>query len=364
MSLKNKFLAQWKSIESDDYFYYSKEYIDALPEADRQALMITGMGQAYGMAFLLRKIESIDMFLSQDSILSLVVGKVRKVLPGFLKFAVLEVGPSMLSGKFMLLVGKRMKVDHDQVVEDTIQESLKLLKKSRSELLVFRDFNEKSEVFDKAGFRKIPLLDEAILNIKWDTFDQYLGAMKSHYRSMIKKDMAKLKDIKIVHVSSFKKHVVEMFSLWEQTRQRADEYRRDENIDHDYFRRLSDLSQSSANLFFKGNKLVGFNVLVGGKDSLYPLWLGADYEIRDRHALIFNIYYETIRLAISQGKKIVYFGDTTYDLKMRIGCELRPQFAYLYSRIPFLSYCLEKSSKYLVPEQQVKQRNIWITESK
>ena len=360
MILDSEILSKISSIKDDDFFYYSPDYLTTLPESAPHIFVVERLNSIYGLAIFTKKVESIDLFQDPNSLLSQFTSTIRKLWPNFLNLSTIECGPSMVSGSFMLFnKGIEPHLKNTYVTLEVIRKSLDIMTKEKADLVVFRDFQEDSPIFASFGFRKIPLLDEAILEVKWDTFDHYLASIKSHYRSMIKKDIKKLGDLRVEHTTSFSEHAKDMFALWTQTQSRSSEYQSNENISHGYFYRLSTMTKSSANLVFKGEKLVGFNVLVRGGNSLYPLWVGIDYKLRNQYALLFNLYYQTIKVAISENMKIIHFGDTTYDLKLRIGCYLKPQFAYCYSRIPFFTHLLEKVSKYLVPEQVTKKRNIW-----
>lgn len=348
----------WDALADGDHPYHNRGYVGGLPSPTTQIVLYQN-DIPRGVAIFHQSITNLDLFMPGISLTAIGIAKVRKYYPNFLKLSILECGPALVSGKSLLLKKDLLAHEETYLTAKAILASFALRQKAKSVLIVFRDFTEDVPIFSCYGFQKIPLLDEAVLEIKWDTFKQYTDALKSHYRSMVKKDIKRLQGIRVEHTKSFGSLTPEIFALWLQTNRRASEYNRDENIDESYFKRLADLEEISANLFFQEDKLVAFNVMLAGESTLYPLWVGVDYSLRDAHSLLFNVYYKTIEVAIAGKKQKVYFGDTTYDLKMRIGCKLVPQYGYVYSTIPFVAKILAKFSKFLIPEQKIKERNVW-----
>ena len=352
----------WDELSDADHPYQNREYVEILPQPSQQ-FVLHADGPS-GIASFHTTYTNLDLLVPKNSIASNLIARIRKVYHGFFHSKLLECGPALVSGKSLLTKQGLSAAEEYRVTADAIEKALALQKEVKADLVLFRDFTEDAPIFQTHGFRKVQFIDLAVLEIKWDTFTAYTSALKSRYRSMVKKHREKLDSLRVEYTKSFHQHTPEMFELWQRTNARAEEYSRDDRIDEPYFNRLAKLEVSTANLFFKGDTLIAFNVMLEGASDLYPLWLGIDYLERDNHALLFNIYYKTIEAGIKGKKAKVYFGETTYHLKMRLGCTLIPQHGYIYSRIPFAARFLEKLSKFLIPEQKIKSKNVWKVEGK
>ena len=355
-SIKEIDSAVWQKA-ARDYPLLSRDYLLATEIPD-QTLYVLGMernGDCRGCAVLYLQMTDLMLFTPPDSFLGKTVNFIRDFIwPGFLKITVLECGPQSAIGPGVVGVyDLRFMRQFLGLLED-------LRINAGASIAVIRDFKTASFIPDveAAGFMAAPLLGEAELLIRWDTFEEYLGSLKSHYRRQVTSDIKKLELAKIEKetTTDFAHYAPDMLRLWRETSSRAKEYRREE-LDEAFFKGLS--GHAVATTFWKGKDMVAFAVSILGPQSLHPIWMGADYAVNSECPLIFGIYYEMIDLAIRLNKTCLLFGDTTYGPKLRLGAELVPLKMYLKTHYPPVTWLLARLAAKLIPGQEVTKRDVF-----
>lgn len=219
-----------------------------------------------------------------------------------------------------------------------------LARKLKSGVVLLRDFEagdtEAHEGFTALGYKAVPNLPEARLELHWSSFDDYLNSMRSQYRCKLLAQRRKFREVggTLEVVGHFAGYSVELASMWRNAYERAKEYRREillpaffENMD----RQLGD--RSLVILAKLENRPIGFLLVLLDEDVLTALFSGLDYSCHRDTGAYFNLFYKAVEIAILKGMKAVHFGITTLAPKLDMGAKAVPLRMYMKHLNPLLN---------------------------
>ena len=153
------------------------------------------------------------------------------------------------------------------------------------------------------------------LKIKWNSFDAYLDALRSHYRYKYRKVLKKCGELYIKEIDSMNFNE-KLYRLYENVFEK------------------SDLKINKAELaFFQSNlskiitintssECIGFvQLIANGKELVFSL-IGLDYSYTKRYNLYVRLMLEIIKYGIDNGYEKIDLGQTTYDAKGKLGSDI------------------------------------------
>lgn len=251
----------------------------------------------------------------------------RKAIPSLFKFHMLECGsPINLHSPPFISVDKALR-------KSIITELNKLLTEIAREegylVIVLRDFEApewdlKDHVIE-SDFHWVPALPNSYLDITWKTMDDYLHAMRSHYRYHL------LKHLRVQRAAGLRYELRDDFAdmadiLYDQYMliyQRADECQR-EIINPIFYREISRRMgpRSKVLLFFREDTVIGHALLVLDGSLLRAIYYGRADTIKDGfyHVML----YATVEAAILIGATKIELALTNYESKLALGAYLSP----------------------------------------
>jgi predicted N-acyltransferase len=211
----------------------------------------------------------------------------------------------------------------------------------RARIIILRDFHlqdaELTASLPTLRFIHVPNLDDTVIPIRWRSFDDYLSALKSHYRKQIMRQEAALTraGVSRQRTSQWAEHAQCMAKLFANVARR---YPGGSLIGADYFAATSGClgHELETTLFFQEGELVAFIMYYVGEESLFASYLGVDETMNREAALTFNAYNEVVKVAIERGVDHLWFGRTAYNAKLRMGAERRALSIYLQTRPGFI----------------------------
>lgn len=211
----------------------------------------------------------------------------------------------------------------------------------RARIVLLRDFHPQDAALTVSlpalRFVQLANLDDTVIPIRWRSFEEYLSALKSHYRKQIQRQEAALTRAGISRrrTHQWAEHAPRMAELFANVARR---YPGGGLIGADYFAATSGCLEREleTTLFFQGDELVAFIMYYVGETSVFSSYLGVDAALNNEAALTFNAYNEVVRVAIERGVDHLWFGRTAYDAKLRMGAERRALSVYLQTRPGFI----------------------------
>jgi len=269
---------------------------------------------------------SIDKNLSQQARHIL-----KKWHPDFLNFSMIECGLFAMNGDGLVVTDNDM---HESVIKETVNVMQKIADERNLDLLVMRDvplerFDLYNDILEKKGFFPVSGFANAVLDIKWDSLDDFLDALNSKDRYKLK---AALKieekyNIRIEITNEYEKLSPQMARLWKNVNSAATEYSR-EQLDEKFFRCAAQLTgkRSEVVAFYSEDRLVAFMWNLVGEEDYHMADWGVDYEFPQYKEANFYRVASLLSLerAMALGKKRMQLGITNYIPKKLLSAKMQP----------------------------------------
>lgn len=175
------------------------------------------------------------------------------------------------------------------------------------------------------GYFCAPGITDTRLDIRWDSFDDYLaGALRAKPRHFLKKCYRKAEKASVSFevAKSPARHQQAIFSLIKNV---ADRNRSEPLYAADFLtavERHLEPEDIVVILAWVGDRLAGCTINYRDKDRLVMKTLGLDYELAQPLNIYRLIIAEGVRAAIQIGVKTVHAGFSQYDIKRRLGFQL------------------------------------------
>jgi hypothetical protein len=192
---------------------------------------------------------------------------------------------------------------------------------------------EYASELEQLGFFPVDPGPGTRLEIRWASFEEYMTAMRTKYRHQLKKDLKAGEGLEFSLLESFADLAPQATPLYlnvvahaTATLQVADEK---------FFAAVSDFDQSNLLVARQRDtgQLVGVNLLLFGDTCMHNIYIGFDYEQNKKYRIYFNLFEESLRLAIERRCRVAYFGQTSYDFKARMGAIPFALTAYMKHRV-------------------------------
>jgi hypothetical protein len=183
------------------------------------------------------------------------------------------------------------------------------------------------------------MLPTAVVDLPYDSFDAYLGAMRAQYRRRAQQTLKRSAHLEVQHLKDFSHLADELARLWRSIYERATEIRR-EILTPEYFRAMSPIPGSSVLLTCRPDgSIASFALLVDDGPWLSFLQCGFEQQSR-REVAYFRLLYEIVRFAIEAGYEQVDLGITTLQPKFDVGAVPITLYAWLKHRNPVIQKLL------------------------
>jgi hypothetical protein len=191
------------------------------------------------------------------------------------------------------------------------------------------------------GFAQGHYLPVCIIDLKWDTFEEYMDSLRSGYRYRYKKALKKGAKIEYEILADNNNFTQEMYTLYEQVFNHA-EYSL-EKLSLEFFK--NDISKIICMKI--DGKSEAMIQIIENKDTLIFEFGGFNYKMATQYDLYHNMLLYMMKYAIDNGFKRVHYGQTAYDAKMKLGCNLYEKFFLLSHNNKFINYLIHKFTGFL-----------------
>jgi len=224
------------------------------------------------------------------------------------------------------------------IFRELVRKILNEAESDGAKFIILRDFldidflEEYDSVASNLGFRRTELFNDAILEIRWQSFEDYLKALRYGYRKDIRYDLRKVYRsgyrLEIFRGGEIMPYLTDLHRLWTQVYLRHPE--RDQLfLPLSYFRKIATLPECVVLLMFYKNKLAGFDLLIERGSLLEVSFCGQDYEITGKEPVDRALTHEIVRYAIQNKFRLVDFGISNEAIKARVGCALQRLYGYI-----------------------------------
>ena len=208
--------------------------------------------------------------------------------------------------------------------------NLRLLRKAA--IVAYKDFPESLPL---KQFSVEPGLPVASLEIKGD----YWSGLKQHVRSDFRRRLRKAAALRIEEHDGFPEELGDrLYELYLNVHRRGEFSF--ETLNRKYFELVGPFSKFV--LYWEGDALIGFCLLMCKDKRMHYKYLGMDYERGRPHGLYFIMSLSHIEMCLRDGYTTYQTGCTTYEFKQRLGSKLQPVFLYFRHRNPIVNWVIGK----------------------
>jgi predicted N-acyltransferase len=216
----------------------------------------------------------------------------------------------------------------------------------------FRDeaIAEFASELERVGFFPVHPSPGTQVQIRWDTFDDYVNAMRAKYRNELKKDLKAGEGLEFALLDSFADVASQATPLYLNVVARAAVPL--QVASEPFFAAVSEFEQAAllvARVRATG-QLVGINLLLFGDTVMQDIYIGLDYAENQKHRVYFNLLHQALRCAIDRKCRLAYVGQTAYEFKARLGANSFPVTAYMKHRLGFVHKMLRANTERMFPK--------------
>ena len=277
----------------------------------------------------------LDIANIQTPLLARIVGAVRKLVPRLLMLRIYEVG-SAAAGIDPLAL-RHPDLDPLEAADSLLEAARREGDRKGANLSIVQDLADQGSPTARAlrrrGFRPVPLPPTLVAELPFDSFDEYLDAMRSQYRRRARKVLDESSHLRVEQLREFADLAPELARLWKLVYDRATEMRR-EVLPERFFREASEVEQTRLLLLRREDDSIAcFALLLDDSPWLHFLYTGFEEDAGREEGAYFRLLYEIARIAIEEEDfERVNFGITTEAPKMDAGARPVPLTAWLRHR--------------------------------
>lgn len=321
----------WDEIAAGESLVYSREFWETLENSNindfryHYLLFLDEGEKPLGIAGVYSITTDIAIFAPPA--LRRSISRLRRFFPNFLKFSILECGTPVTPANSPFVF---ISDAHPPSLFTALDKALQAIAQRDGQfLIVMRDFESEAwrhQANLKAlGYSWLNGLPNTYLDISWTTPDDYIAAMRSHYRRKLLRYLSQSqeKNYRYEMRNNFAELAEILQQQWSVVHEQADEYQR-EVLTPAFYRELSERlgENSKVLLFYREERLIGHMLLMQDPKLLRFMFFGRHQAGQD--GLWIYAGYALIETAIRLGIPRVEFGLTTYDLKQELGATISP----------------------------------------
>ena len=234
-----------------------------------------------------------------------------------------------------------------QLLVDAVQD---LAQQFDSRWIVFKDFAERDvewlhEALQHRRFFLAPGLPDAVLQLSTTSFESYIATLSKNGRNEVRSKLKKFShhdDVRLEVCDTFSDLVPAMMPLYHAVFERSET--RLDVWTPEFFTLVSNDPRIRAKLIacWKHDQLIGFLLCLLDDESVVVGRIGLDYAASIPLQLYFILQYRCIEETMSAGCRKLYFGQTTYEPKRRMGCHPAPLMHAVTHRNPLIRAALRQ----------------------
>jgi predicted N-acyltransferase len=210
---------------------------------------------------------------------------------------------------------------------------------ARLDAIIFKEFAptdlEWMDPLLGLGYRRAEIPPMHLLDPSFESFSDYLGALRANYRGPIKRSLRKLAGSGITATVLTRAEDIlglynpETHDMYCDVVARSD--LKVEVLPIDYYRRLVLEMEGQIELvaLVEGSRIVAFGWCICDDHSYHMMYCGFDYELNRIYDLYFNLFYLAFDRAFQKRVKRIHVGQTATDFKARMGCHSERRYIYV-----------------------------------
>lgn len=277
---------------------------------------------------------------------------------------VMILGNNMLTGQNGFYFDAD-KITIDQVIpllDEAVQEMQR--QEGKTSLIIYKDYQESFIKYfqgkNHQSFYKFSVQPNMILRLKenWLTFEEYLNAFSTKYRTRAKSAKKKITGIEKseMNLHDIKFHQKEMNLLYQNVAENApfNTFFLAEN----HFESMKKCLDENFKVFgyYLNEKLIGFYTLILNNKDIDTYFLGYDKELQKEKQIYLNMLLDIVEFGINEKFNRIIFGRTALEIKSTIGAQPVEIFGLIKHNNLLINQFMEKIFKSLNPAVEWIQR--------
>ena len=337
----------WEELNCTTNSYFHPDYLESVEESNQHlTFFYVVIHDESGKAISLATCQVIDFFMDSlqtdnEGVLHTIAcfGRKLKILPKEKPLKILNCGNSFVSGEHGIFIK-----------ED--QNNKKVLRSIAKAVLQYseKEFNFSIDIFLMKDFLKdsLPVSNELIslgyyafnvepnmrleLRENWNSFEDYLAALKTKFRVKAKKALkiSKELEVKTIDADNFDEYLKPMTELYLTVASKASFNLGDFNL-KTYQGLKKELGDKYIlRSYWYQKKMVGFLSGLINQDNLDAHFVGIDYALNRSLGIYQRMLYDYIGIAIENKLNTINFGRTASEIKSSVGAV--PEHLTIYIR--------------------------------
>ncbi|WP_027387914.1 peptidogalycan biosysnthesis protein [Chryseobacterium gregarium] len=277
---------------------------------------------------------------------------------------VMILGNNMLTGQNGFYFDAS-KITADQVIpllDEAVQEMQK--QEGKTSLIIYKDYQSgfisHFQGKNHQSFFRFSVQPNMILKLQgnWLTFDDYLSAFLTKYRTRAKSAKKKSDGISKaeMHPDEIEKHQKEMNLLYQNVAENApfNTFFLTEN----HFKSMKESLKRNFRVFgyYLDEKLIGFYTLILNNQDIDTYFLGYDKDLQKEKQIYLNMLLDMVEFGIHEKFNRIIFGRTALEIKSTVGAQPVEIFGLIRHHNPFINRFMGRIFTSLNPKTEWVQR--------
>ncbi|MGB0084399.1 MAG: GNAT family N-acetyltransferase [Rhodomicrobiaceae bacterium] len=189
-------------------------------------------------------------------------------------------------------------------------------------------------------YARIRSLPVASLDLNAADVTAYVAGLSAATRKDIRRKLKTAAAVRIERRTQIDDVADAISRLYDETRQHSGvDYGDFEALPRDYFLSVARSVGDRARfiLYWVGEELAAFNLLLLGSDLVIDKFLGMRYPLARAHNLYVVSWIENVRFCLETGRRRLQSGQTAYAAKLRLGSRLIPSLIFARHRNPVIN---------------------------
>ena len=337
----------WTQLECENNLYFHRDFLKSIEINHSEInfyyiILVDNSNKPIALA----SIQIVDFYLDTvktnfEDFIRKIKNLLRKlyILPNKKALKLLISGNTFVSGEHGIFITPSQ--DKKQVIKNLAKAILHFVNSNNSiniDAFLLKDFvNESLFITDELknyNYHPFSVEPNMILEINedWNSFEDYLNAIKTKFRVKAKKALQLSKEIIIKEVNdhNIENKLLKMTALYKKVVSNADF-----NLSHFNLESYKTLKSAFGEKYILktyelDGKIVGFMSGMINQNSLDAHFVGLDYSLNRQYAIYQRMLYDYIQIAIAKKLKTLNFGRTASEIKSSVGA--KPQDLTMYLR--------------------------------
>jgi predicted N-acyltransferase len=356
----------WDSVLGQDDLQATHRFVSACEEsgieqAEYRHILIRRTGAVAAIATF--SAFSVPLDVLATGFARRAIGAVRQLWPSVLRVPVVFGGLPVSFGASCLRFAAGVNTDEVLPLICAVAEQFAV--ETHARVVCFKEFSTlESEVLaglTAHGFFRAPSLPACRLELRWRDFDEYLASMRAKYRRQVRATVAArahagltIRAVVDVGVEAERLH-----ALYDEVIAKAEV--KLETLPPEFFRRLHQHlpGESRAMIVEQHGAPVAMAVVLDAPTITTWLLVGMAYDKLRETSAYHAVVLEVIAHALSRGATALEMGQTSYDLKGRLGARTAARELYVRYRSPIGHWLLRAARGALFPVVRTAPRRVF-----